>query len=110
MAIMGIQIVGLLFGIFMIYITFVNRKRKDFTLKEGLAWIVMWLGIMFVALFPNALDFLVKRTLKLQRPLDFFIIMGFIFMLFISFYTYSLIRKIQRKQEEIVRKIAIERK
>lgn len=108
--IMGIQLLGVLFGLFMIYLTFLNRKRKDYTSKESLVWIILWTGFIYVALFPNSLDFLVKRTLGLQRPLDFFIIIGFMFMVFISFYTYSIVRKNQKKLEELVRKIAFEKK
>lgn len=106
----GIQLLGILFGLFMIYLTFLHRKRKDYTVKEAFVWTVLWIGFMYVALFPNSLDFLVKRTLGLQRPLDFFIIVGFMFMVFISFYTYSIVRNNQRKLEEIVRKIAFEKK
>jgi len=108
--ILGIQLLGLLFGLFMIYLTFLHRKRKDYTKKEGFIWIIMWIGFIFVTLFPNSLDFLVKRTFGLKRPLDFFIIIGFLFMVFISFYTYSIVRKNQKKLEEIVRKIALEKK
>ena len=108
--ILGIQLLGVLFGLFMLYLTFLHRKRRDYTTKETFAWIIMWIGFIFVALFPSSLDFLVKRTLGLQRPLDFFIIVGFMFMVFISFYTYNIVRKNQKKLEEIVRKIAFEKK
>lgn len=106
----GIQLLAILFGLFMIYLTFLYRKRKDYTTKEAFVWIILWIGFMFVAISPNSLDFLVKRALGLQRPLDFFIIAGFMFMVFISFYTYSIVRKNQKKIEEIVRKIAFGKK
>ena len=108
--ILGIQLLGMLFGFFMLYITFLHKKRRDFTSKEWIVWFVIWISFIYVALFPNSLDFLVKRTLGLQRPLDFFIIIGIMFMVFISFYTYTIVRKNQRKLEEMVRKIAFEKK
>jgi len=106
----GIQILAVLFGLFMLYLTFLHRKRKEFTTRESVVWVIMWLGFMYVALFPGSLDFLVKRTLGLQRPLDFFIIVGFMFMVFMSFYIYGIVRNTQKKLEDIVRKIAIEKK
>ncbi len=109
MALAGIQILGMLFGVFMIYITFLNYKRKQFTIKENVFWVVFWLGLIFIALFPNALDFLVKNILNLSRPLDFFIISGFLFLIGALFYTYTVVRRLQKKIEEMVRKIAIER-
>ena len=108
--VLGIQIFGILFGLFMIYITFLSGKRREFTTKEGGFWILVWVGFMLITIFPNSLDFLVKGVLKLQRPLDFFIIAGFMFMIGFIFYSYTLIRKIQKKTEEIVRKMAIEKK
>jgi hypothetical protein len=41
---------------------------------------------------------------------DFFIITGFLFLIFVVFYTYTIARKNQIKLEEVVRNIAIKRK
>ncbi len=107
--VLGIQILGLLFGLFMIYITFISGKRREFTTKEGGFWIIVWVFFILVALFPRSLDFLIKGVLRLQRPLDFFIIAGFMFMIGFIFYSYTLIRKNQKKMEEIVRKMAMKK-
>ncbi len=107
--VLGIQILGILFGLFMIYITFLSGKRREFTTKEGGFWIVVWVLFVLVALFPNSLDFFIKGVLKLQRPLDFFIITGFMFMIGSIFYTYTIVRKNQKKLEEIVRKMAMKK-
>ncbi|MBI2546159.1 DUF2304 domain-containing protein [Candidatus Woesearchaeota archaeon] len=110
MALAGIQILGLLFGVFMIYLTFLNYKRRQFTIKEQIFWIVFWLALMFVALFPNSLDVLVKDILNLSRPLDFFIISGFLFLIGAVFYTYTIVRRLQKKMEDIVRQVALDGK
>ena len=107
--VLGIQILGILFGLFMIYITFISGKRREFTTKEGGFWIIVWVLFILVSLFPRGLDFLIKGVLKLQRPLDFFIIAGFMFMIGFIFYSYTLIRKSQKKLEEIVRKMAMKK-
>jgi hypothetical protein len=60
-------------------------------------------------LFPQLLD-PVLNTLNISRTLDFFIIAGFLFLTFVVFYTYTIVRKNQRKVEEIVRNIALKRK
>ncbi|MFH1052954.1 MAG: DUF2304 family protein [Candidatus Woesearchaeota archaeon] len=104
---LGIQIIGVLFGLFMLYITFLHNKRKEFTVKEGLVWAILWLGFIFITLFPTQLNYFVKDVLTMQRPLDFYIILGFIIIIGTLFHTYSLVRRLQKKTDDLVSKIAI---
>lgn len=108
--ILGIQILGVLFGLFMIYLTFLNSKRGEFTFKEWAFWSLLWVGFIFVTLFPSSLNFAVKGFFKLKRPLDFYIIIGFMFLTGAVFYTYSVVRKNQKRLEILVRKLAIREK
>jgi len=107
--ILGIQILGLLFGFFMMYYTFLQHKRKEFTIKEYSFWFIFWSIFVIITLFPQLLD-PVLTTLNIARTLDFFIIAGFLFLIFVIFYTYTIVRKNQRKLEEVVRNIALKRK
>jgi hypothetical protein len=107
--ILGIQILGILFGFFMMYYTFLQYKRKEFTIKEYSFWFMFWSIFVIITLFPQILD-PVLSTLNIARTLDFFIITGFLFLIFVIFYTYTVVRKNQRKLEEIVRKIALKGK
>jgi len=107
--ILGIQILGVLFGFFMMYYTFLQYKRKEFTVKEYSFWFVLWAVFVVMTLFPQVLDPILS-TLNIARVLDFFIIAGFLFLIFVTFYTYTLVRKNQKKLEEVVRNIAIKRK
>ena len=108
MSVMGIQIVGVLFALFMFYLTFLHQKRREFTAKEYLFWAVSWVVFLFLVLFPTSLDYFVKDLLNVDRRLDFFIIIGFMFLMGMIFHTYIIVRKTQNKIEKIVRKIAIE--
>jgi hypothetical protein len=107
---LGIQVLGILFGLFMLYLTFLHGKRKEFTNKEGIFWILVWILFIFISMVPNSLNFLVRDLIGLSRPLDFFIIAGFMFLIGSTFYTYTIVRKNQNRVEEIIRKVAIERK
>jgi len=106
---LGIQILGVLFGLFMIYYTFLQHKRKEFTIREYSFWIILWILFVTFSLFPSLVDPIVK-SLNLARTMDFFIILGFMFLIGTIFYTYTLVRKNQKKLEEMVRKLALERK
>ncbi len=108
-ALLGIQILGLLFGFFMIYYTFLHYKRKEFTIKEYSFWFVFWSAFIIITLFPRILNPVLTK-LNISRTLDFFIITGFLFMIFVVVYTYIIVRKNQKKIEDVVRKMALKKK
>lgn len=107
--ILGIQILGSLFGIFMIYYVFLHYKRKELTIKEYLFWIGLWVLFIILTLFPWLLSPIV-RSIGFARTMDFFIVAGFMFLIGSLFYIYLIVRSNQKKLEEIVRKIAFEKK
>ena len=107
--ILGIQILGILFGFFMMYYTFLQYKRKEFTIKEYSFWFLFSSAFIIITLLPQVLD-PVLSTLSIARTLDFFIIVGFLFLIFVTFYTYTIVRKNQKKLEEVVRKVALRKK
>ena len=107
--ILGIQIVGFLFGLFIIYYSFLNYKRKEFTIKEFLFWIFLWVIFIIFSLFPFILDPIIK-PLGFFRAFDFFIMSGFLFLIAAIFYTYTVVRRTQRQIEKVVREIAMRKK
>lgn len=108
--ILGIQIAGVLFGLFMVYLTFLHGKRKEFNTKEGIIWVLAWLFFIVLVISPNILDFIAKSILNISRTLDFLIIIGFMFLIGFSFYNYTLIKKNENKIESIVRKLALKKR
>lgn len=106
--IVGVQIIGILFGVFMIYYTFLNYKRREFRKIEYAFWIVLWTLFLVVTIIPEVLDPIVTG-LNFARTLDLFIIIGLLFFTGIAFYMYAITRKNENKIEEIVRKIAFQK-
>ena len=107
--VLGIQIAGFLFGLFIIYYSFLNYKRKEFTIKEFLFWIFLWMVFITLSLFPFILDPIIK-PLGFFRAFDFFIMSGFLFLIAAIFYTYTIVRKTQKKVETIVRTLAMKKR
>ena len=105
--ILGIQFLGVLFAVFMMYITFLHRKRNEFTLREAGFWIVFWIGFIIFILMPHAADYLIKDVLDFGRTFDFFIVGGFMFIIAAVFYTYTVLRKTQKKIDIVVRAVAL---
>ena len=106
--VLGIQIAGFLFGLFMIYYSFLNYKRHEFTTKEFSLFLGVWVVFSIIALFPYLLDPLVK-SLNFARTFDLLVIAGFLFLILAIFYNYTITRKNQRQLETIVRSIAIKK-
>ena len=106
---LGIQILGTLFGLFMIYYVFLHKKRKELTIKEYSFWVFLWILFIAFTLFPGLLKPLVS-SVGFARTMDAFIVAGFMFLAGSLFYIYLLVRGNQKKLENIVRKIAFEKK
>ena len=106
--IMGIQIIAILFTLFMIYYTFLNYKRNQLRKGESIIWFMMWFAFLFVSIFPTYLKSL-AQSLSINRTMDFLTIIGFFFVIMLTFYNYVQVRKNSRKLEEIVRKLAFKK-
>ncbi len=100
------QVIGSLFGLFMLYYTFLNYKKKQFTANEFMLWVVLWALFMIISLFPGILNPLVEIT-GVLRALDLLTIVGFIFLILAVFYNYTLIRRNQKQLEAVVREVAL---
>ena len=103
--ILGVQMIGVLFGLFMVYLTFLYKKRKELDQKESVFWFIVWIIFIIIAVFPQILSPIVQ-TLSFTRTMDMLVILGFMFVIGLSFYNYHILRKTQKKVEDIVRKIA----
>ena len=106
--VLGIQIAGFLFGLFMIYYSFLSYKKKEFTAKEFSFWLFVWAFFIVITIFPYVLDPLVK-SLNFARTFDLLVISGFIFLIALIFYMYTITRKNQKQVEAIVRAMAMKR-
>ena len=107
--VLEIQIAAFVFGVFMMYYSFIRYKKREFTKKEFIFWVAVWTVFIIVTSTPDVLDPFFRK-LNFSRKLDVYIVSGFIFLIGITFYTYALTRKNNKQIEEIVRKIAYNKK
>ncbi|MFA6461376.1 MAG: DUF2304 domain-containing protein [Candidatus Woesearchaeota archaeon] len=105
---LGVQIIGILLGLLMLYLTFLSFKRKEFNVKELVFWLGAWVLFIVVTMFPYLMEYF-TRKMSLQRPLDALIIFGFVFLIILGFYNYSKNKKIMKKVETLVQRIAFEK-
>ncbi|MEA3515429.1 MAG: DUF2304 domain-containing protein [Nanoarchaeota archaeon] len=107
--ILGIQLLGIIFVLVMIYLTFLYYKKSHYSAASLSLWMAVWVGALLLVLFPETL-YGIMETLNIERTVDFFVISGFMFFIVLIFYLYSTVKQMQRKMEKLVRKIAIDGK
>jgi len=106
--VLGKQVFGIVFGAFMLYMSFLQWKKRQFTLNEFVFWSVFASAFSLISLFPDVIN-PITAALKLERKLDLFIILGFMFLIAATFYSYRIVRNTQKQLEELVRQIALEK-
>ena len=106
--VLGIQLIGIMFTIFMVYLTFLNYKQNKFSNVEWIAWLFAWIIFLVITLFPRVLNPILE-TLNLYRAMDFYISIGFLFFIILMFNAHASLKSVQRKVETITRELAIER-
>lgn len=103
-----IQFLGVIFGLGMMYFTFVKYKRREIRRLELIVWMAGWLLLAIIAVIPFVLDPII-HPLNFYRRLDFFVVLGFFVLLGLGFYNYATVRKMERKLEKYVREEALRR-
>lgn len=105
----GLQIVGILFALIMLYLTFLYYKRNSYGSRSFFIWFCVWLFFLLMVMFPETI-YGIMETLSIQRTVDFFVIGGFLFFSVMIFHLYVVVKQTQKKVETVVRRVALENK
>jgi hypothetical protein len=108
MMLFGVQILILLFGLVMIYFTFLYYKRANYDKMGLVVWFLVWLGFIFLGVFPQTV-YGVMQLLAIERTADVFYAAGMLFFAVLIFYIYNITKKNQKQLETLVREIAFKR-
>ncbi|MBI4451295.1 DUF2304 domain-containing protein [Candidatus Woesearchaeota archaeon] len=103
----GVQLIGIVFALAMLYLTFLYYKRNEYGLHDFIIWICVWVMAIFIVSFPTTI-YGVMEALEIKRTADFFALAGFMFFSVVIFYLYVTTKKTKRRMEEVVRRIAIQ--
>lgn len=104
--IIGIQLVGIMFCLVMLYLTFLYYKQDNYGKTSFIFWSLIWLGSLILVSFPSIV-YGIMDTLKIQRTSDFIVMIGFMFFSVIIFYMYNIVKKMKSQMEKLVRELAI---
>ena len=102
----GTQIIGTLFSLVMVYLTFLFYKRKEFGPIGLVSWMALWCGALFLIIFPQSFD-------RVIQPLNIgsvtqFLIVGSVMILFgFNFIGNIRMKNIEKKIDNFTRQIAL---
>jgi hypothetical protein len=106
MNLIGIQVFIAIFGLSMIYFTYISYKKKYFNIFSYLSWILVFSAIILSSLFPKIFTPFVNY-LQIGRLFDLFIIIGILFLVIITYLNFIFIQKLKRKMEKLVQEKAL---
>jgi hypothetical protein len=102
----GIQLIAIAFGLAMVFWTYRAYRRRDLLSVEAAVWLAVWLGLILVSVFPDALRNVVG-PLKVARLLDLVMIVGIMLLSTLVFLLNSRVRRLERRMVELVRRLAL---
>jgi len=103
----NIQLIALVFGCLMAYLSFLHYKRKEFSRYQFVFWEILWFGFALVTLLPDRFNLVIER-LGIARAFDLFSIVAFVIILFLTFHNYLAVTKLNKRLENKVREKTLE--
>ncbi len=94
----------------MMYLTFLYYKRNNYSVRSFIFWMCVWAFSIVLMIFPQSASIITQQALGVPRVIDFYLIMGLLFFSLITFINYRTVKKNEQKIEDLVRKIAVEKK
>lgn len=104
---LGVQFIGIFFGLLMIYFSYVYYRRNSYSWKSYLLWCLIWIGFIFLVIFPQTV-YGVMQVLEIRRTADFFVMAGLLLFASILFYLYAIVKTTEKKMQQLTRAFAIE--
>lgn len=107
--ILGLQVVGVFFALVMIYLALLNYKRGELNGAEILSWLIVWVFVIFVTVFPELLRTF-ATTFAVSRLFDLMVVGAFIVVIGMVSSAYVRTKRLEKRLEELVRKLSMEEK
>lgn len=101
-----LQLLSLIFGLYMLYWSFLSYKKRLYYFNELVFWVVVWSVFILVSMFPDNLKF-VLQSFRISRTMDLLMIIAFMILWFVTFKNYTDNRQIRKKLSDLVRQEAI---
>lgn len=101
-----IQLLGGIFALDMMFITYFYHRRGVFYLHDSIIWMSVWVGMFLVAMFPRTVEVVIE-PLQILRVMDFLLLAGFSLIFSMLFMVFLRSRHNDRRIETLVRELAL---
>jgi len=103
------QIIAIFLGLVAITLSILRFRDGKMSLGMLIAWFLIWLIVIFIAIFPNSTNYLASMT-GIGRGLDFALILGLLLSFYLIFKMYNKIENIEEELTDLVRELALQRR
>ncbi len=100
------QVAAILFALFIMYTVSIQKRKRVIATVEASFWYSTWAFFIVIAVFPNLLLGL-AGALKFARVFDFLVVIAFMILSLLAFYSYFMIKQLEKKLEQVSRSVAI---
>lgn len=107
--IIGLQITGFMFSLFMIYFSIVHYKKGSLNGMEMAVWFVIWVLVMIAVVFPEILR-TYSEAFAVSRLFDLLVVGGFIVVIILVSSSYVRTKNTEKKLEDLIRRDALNKK
>jgi small membrane protein len=104
-----IEVVGVVFSLFALSRVVLRFREGRISWGMMVVWCAAWLSIIVFTLSPAWFGG-VSRSIGVQRPLDFMLIVGVVLSYYLTFRVYVYLEEIRQDMAKIVREVALEKK
>ena len=100
------EIIGILFLLVMIYLTYIEYRRARLSKTTFIIWLIFWLGGILLITFHPYVNSIISE-INIVRVLDLYMILAFMFLFALIFYLFVVIKNVEKRVEEVVRRVAL---
>ncbi|MFH1111512.1 MAG: DUF2304 family protein [Patescibacteria group bacterium] len=105
----AIQILILLFALFMWWRIYLRFKSNELTLREFVEWFILWFAVALLTIVPDTSSYLAS-ILGVGRGVDLIVYLALLVIFYLNFRIFMRLEKNERQLAKVVRVIALKEK
>lgn len=103
-----LQVVLLVFVVFVLGRVLARYKKKEISLREWLGWTIFWLLVIVATFLPQTTDFIAQKVgLASGRGVDLAVYISIPVLFYLVFRIISKLDRIEQDQTKIIRQMAL---
>jgi len=106
---MYIEVITTIVVLYFISRVLVRLKKRELSIREGFAWMILWAGVGFIVLYPRVADYAAELIgLKTATGIDLVVYIAVAVLFYLLFRIFVRIERIEHAITKIVRTVALD--